>query len=416
MFGQIYSVGAILFSVALFLMGNGLIGTLTPLRADLDGFSALALGALGASYYVGFAAGCLVAPHLFVRTGHVRAFSIATAFGAVAILLQPILSAPIAWFSLRAAMGMCVAILLMTLESWLNERATNENRPHVLSTYIVVNLGSLILGQWLLLLGAPMSFELFTIAAIIFCLCVVPVGLTRLPQPNPHLMPQLDIRKLFSVAPVGAAACITVGLATSAFWALAPSYALSLGFDTGRLALFMSVFVAGGALAQWPLGRISDQVDRRGIIALICTVGAILGLFLGLFGRLFLGAPEILYALIFVLGGSMLPLFAISIAHANDRLPSTDFLQTSSGLLMIFAAASVVGPVLASVLTVITNNYAGALFIFVALTNALMAFFAFTRERLFEAPSNEERKAFASLPQGSVAAFSMDPRAPKDIT
>ncbi len=416
MFGQLYCVGAILFSVTFFLVGNGLISTLTPLRADLEGFSALALGALGACYYAGFAAGCLVGPYLFVRTGHVRAFSIAAAFSAASILLQPILSAPIVWFSLRAATGLCVAVLYMTLESWLNERATNETRGRVLSTYIVVNLGAIILGQWLLLLGSPMSFELFTIAAICFCFCLVPVGLTRLPQPNPHLMPQLDIRKLFAVAPVGAAGCITVGLANSAFWTLAPSYALSLGFDTRQLALYMSVFVAGGALAQWPLGRISDKVDRRGIIALICTIGAILGLLLGLFGRFLLGTPEIFYTLIFILGGSMLPLYAISIAHANDRMPSTDFLQTSAGLLMIFAAASVVGPVLASVFTVITNGYAGALFIFVALAYALMAFFAFTREWLHEARSDEEREAFVSLPQGSVAAFTMDPRTPKDVT
>jgi hypothetical protein len=112
----------------------------------------------------------------------------------------------------------------------------------------------------------------------------------------------------------------------------------------------------------------------------------------------------------------MLPLYAISIAHANDRMPSTDFLQTSAGLLMIFAASSVVGPVLASVFTVITNGYAGALFIFVALAYALMAFFAFTREWLHEARSDEEREAFVSLPQGSVAAFTMDPRTPKELT
>jgi MFS family permease len=412
----LYSVGAILFSAAFFLAGNGLISTLTPLRADLEGFSALALGALGAFYYAGFAAGCFAGPHLFVRTGHVRAFSIAAAFSAASILLQPISSAQIVWFSLRAATGLCVAVLYMTLESWLNERATNETRGRVLSTYIVVNFGAIILGQWLLLLGSPTSFELFTIAVICFCFCLVPVGLTRLPQPNPHLMPRLDVKKLFSIAPVGAAACITVGLANSAFWALAPPYTLSLGFDARQLALFMSVFVAGGALLQWPLGRISDKVDRRGIIALICTVGAILGLLLGLFGRLLLGVPEIFYTLIFLLGGSVLPLFAIGVAHAHDRLPSADFLQTSASLLMIFAAASVVGPVLASVFTVITNGYAGALFIFIALANALMAFFAFTRERLNEALSEDKSEAFSSLPQGSVAAFAMDPRKSKDDT
>lgn len=414
MFGQMYFVGTILISATFFLVGNGLIATLTPLRADLDGYSALALGALGASYYAGFAAGCFTAPVLFVRTGHVRAFAIAAAIAAVSILLQPILSAPITWFFLRAATGLCVAVLYMTLESWLDERATNEMRVHVLSVYIVVNLGAIVLGQWLLLLGSPMSFELFTIATLCFCICLVPVGFARLPQPNPLLMPPLDIKRLFAIAPVGASACITAGLAHGAFWALAPSYALSLGFDARQLAFLMSVFVLGGALLQWPVGRISDRVDRRGVIALICTAGAIAGLLLGLFGRLLLGSPEIFYALIFMLGGSLLPLYAVSVAHASDRLPSADFRQTSAGLFVIFASAAAVGPVLAAVFTVVTNGYTGALFVFVALANALMAFFAFTREWLHEVPSEEERQTFASLPQGSVAAFAMDPRAPKD--
>jgi MFS family permease len=351
---------------------------------------------------------------LFTRTGHVRAFAIAAAIATVSILLQPILSAPIMWFFLRAATGLCAAVLYMTLESWLHERATSETRIHVLSAYTVISFGAIVLGQWLLLLGSPMSFELFTMAALCFCICLVPVGFARLPQPNPLLMPQLDVKKLFAVAPVGAAACITAGLTHGAFWALAPSYALSLGFDAGRLAFLMSVFVLGGALFQWPVGRISDRIDRRSIIALICTAGAIAGILLGLFGRLLLGSPEIFYTLIFLLGGSILPLYSICVAHAGDRLPNADFRQTSAGLFMVFAGAAVVGPVLAAIFTVITNGYAGALFVFIALANALMAFFAFTREWLHEAPSEEEHQTFASLPQGSVAAFAMDPRAPKD--
>lgn len=411
---QLYSVGAILFSAMFFLMGTGLIGTLTPLRADTDGYSALALGFLGASYYAGFGAGYLAGPQLFLRTGHVRAFSIAAVLAAVSILLQPLLSAPISWFSLRAATGLFIAILYMTLESWLNECAPEATRGRVLTTYIFVNLGAVVLGQWFLVLGAPTSFELFTLAAICFCCCLVPVGLTRLPQPNPQLVPRLDIKKLFSVAPVAAAGCTAVGLTNSAFWALGPSYALSLGLDTGRLALFMSVFIGGGALAQWPLGRFSDNVDRRGVIALICTVAAIVGLVLGLFGGLLLQAPEIFYALIFILGGSTLPLYAISIAHANDRLPSADFVQTSAGLLVIFAAASVAGPVLAALLTSITFGYEGVIFIFITLANAPMAFFAFARERLREAPSDEEREAFVPLAHGSAAVFARDPRDPDE--
>jgi MFS family permease len=415
MVGQLLGIAAILLSAVFFLMGNGLIGTLTPLRAGFEGYSPSALGALGAAYYAGFTVGCLLGPYLFARTGHIRAFAIAAALTAVSVLLQSIIVAPLGWFLLRAGGGIGVAVLYMTLESWLNERATNETRGHVLSTYIVVNLSSIILGQWLLLLAAPQSFELFVVGAICYCLCLVPVGLTRLPQPNPQIVPRIEIAKLFKVAPVGAAGCITVGLANSAFWTLGPVYGMSLQLDIGQVAFFMSVFIAGGALVQWPLGRISDRIDRRFVIAVVCTVASFVGLALGVFGELIAQAPQIFYPLIFVQGAVMLPLYAVSIAHANDRVPNTEFLQTSAGLLMIFAAASILGPLLASTLTTLVGGYSGALFIFIALVNAAMAFFAFLRERIRERPPQEEREAFAPLPHGSVAALTLDPRAPDDV-
>ncbi len=407
---QLSSIGTILLSTVFFLMGNGLVTTLTPLRANLEGFSAIALGALGAWYYAGFVVGCLAGPHLLAHAGHIRGFAIAAAVTAVSVLLQPILPAPTAWFLLRALSGISIAVLYMALESWLNDRATNETRGQILSVYVVVNLTSLVLGQWLLLLAAPDSFELFSIGAAAYCLCLVPVCLTRLPQPLPRAMPSLNVARLFAAAPVGAAGCMTVGLANGAFWTLAPVYAESLGFGRTGLALFMSVFIAGGALAQWPLGKLSDGMDRRWVIAAVCTAASGSGIALALFGWLLVGVPEIFFALVLVLGASMLPLYSLSIAHANDRLTREEFVEASAGLLMIMAALSVPGPLLAAFLTSMAGPY--ALFLFTALAHAAMAFFAFTRTRMRQPPPDALREAFAPLPQGSPASLALDPRGP----
>lgn len=413
MSSQLSSISAILLSTAFFLMGNGLVSTLTPVRAHLEGFSDIALGALGSWYYAGFVAGCFAGPHLLARSGHIRTFAIAAAAVAVCVLLQPMAPAPVAWFVLRALMGVCIAVLFMALESWLNDRATNETRGQILSIYVVVNLSSLILGQWLLLFAAPGSFELFSIGAAAYCLCLVPVCLTRLPQPAPRLAPRLHLTRLFTVAPVGAAGCMTVGLANGAFWTLGPVYAQSLGFGRTGLALFMSVFIAGGALVQWPLGRLSDGTDRRWIIAGICTAASAAGIALALFGWLLVRVPELFFLLVFVLGACMLPLYSLSIAHANDRLTRSEFVEASAGLLMIMAALSVPGPLLAAFLTSVAGSF--ALFVFTALAHAAMAFFAFTRTRLREAPAVETRDAFNPLPQSSPAALNLDPRGPEQV-
>jgi MFS family permease len=404
------SIAAILISAGLFLMGNGLIGTLTPLRAHGEGFSDIALGAMGAWYFTGFVVGCFAGTRLLTRVGHIRAFAVAAAMVAICVLIQPIWTNPIAWFGARALSGFAISILYMAVESWLNDRASNENRGRVLSLYVTVNLSALLLGQWLLLLAEPQSFALFSIGAMLYCLCLIPMGLTRLPAPIPRPALRLDLVRIFAVAPVGAAGCVTVGLANGAFWSLAPLYGQSLGFSTRELALFMSVFIAGGALVQWPLGRISDGMDRRWIIAATCTAASFCGLVLGVLGWLLIRVPDVFYSVVFVLGATMLPLYSLSIAHANDRLPRAEFLEASAGLLMITAAASIPGPLLASFVIATAGPY--SLFLYSAIVHATMAFYAFTRMRIREPAPVETRDMFTPVPPGSPAVLPLDPRGP----
>src|SRR5689334_11448393 len=292
---QLYSIAAILLSVAFLLAGNGLVTTLTPLRAHFEGFSHLAIGALASCYYVGFVLGCFAGPRVLARVGHIRAFSVAAALAAAAVLLQSLLIVPVAWFIIRAGFGFCAANIYMALESWLNDRATNQTRGRILAAYVIVTLTFLTLGQWLLLLASPTGFKLFTVAAIAYICCLVPVGLTRLPQPAPQPVPPLRVRRLINMAPVGVAGVMTVGLANGAFWALAPVYAQLLGFRTSGIAAFMSTFIIGGALIQLPLAKFSDRSDRRWLIALACGSAALFGIILALLGRNGIKTPLLLY-------------------------------------------------------------------------------------------------------------------------
>src|SRR3974390_2038330 len=148
MTSQIFSIAAILLSTAFLLAGNGLISTLTPLRAHLDGFSAIAIGAMGSFYYAGFVLGCFAGPRLLARAGHIRTFAVSAALTAATVLLQALFAEPVVWFPIRAAFGFCAACVFMALESWLNDRATNETRGRILASYVIVNLSFLLLGQW----------------------------------------------------------------------------------------------------------------------------------------------------------------------------------------------------------------------------------------------------------------------------
>lgn len=407
---QLYSIAAILLSVAFMLAGNGLITTLTPLRAHFEGFSHIAIGALGSFYYVGFVLGCLAGPRVLARVGHIRSFSVAAALAAAAVLLQSLLVAPVAWFIVRMGFGFCAANIYMALESWLNDRATNQTRGRILAAYVIVTLTFLTLGQWLLLLASPSGFKLFTVAAIAYICCIVPVGLTRLPQPAPQPVPPLRVRRLVDMAPVGVAGVMTVGLANGAFWALAPIYAQGLGFRTSGIAAFMSIFIVGGALIQVPLAKFSDRSDRRWLIALACGSAALFGVALALLGRHGIKIPGLLYPTAFAFGAAMLPLYSLSIAHANDRMLRSEFVEASATLLLMNALASVVGPILGATIT--ARFGMPALFFYTAAVHVTMT--VFTILRTASRPVQQGRGQYVPAPQlASPTALELDPRGPE---
>jgi len=404
---QLFSIGAILFSAAIFIAGNGLIGTLIPVRARLAGFSTDTLGLIGSAYYVGFVLGCFAGPRLLARVGHSRTFAVCAGIAAATTLFQSIyVSAPV-WVVMRAGFGFAAASLYMVIESWLNDRAEPASRGRIFATYMTVNYASMIVGQMLFSSNKPTSFTLFDLTAGLYALCLIPVGLTLLPQPQAAQVPKIRPLRLFRTSPVGVVGCIAVGLANSAVWAWAPIFAQDHGLTRMWLSIFMSILTLGGAVVQLPLGRLSDHLDRRLVILGICVTSAALGVVLYMMaGR---SSPGVLLLLIGAFGISALPFYGLAVAHANDRIPREAFVEASATLLMLNGLAACFGPSLAA--QVIQYFGSGALFLYTAAIHAAMAVFVIARLRMREVLIGETRDRFEPMPQqGSVAGLELDPR------
>ena len=164
------AAGAILLSVALLIMGNGLQVMLLPIRGGLEGFSALEVGLLGSGYFLGFVVGCVLTPRLIMRAGHIRTFAALVSIASAAALGYPIGVESMVWIALRMVTGFCLAGLYLVVESWLNDQATNETRGALISIYVTVNFTVITLGQMLVTLFQPDSFVLFSIASVLVSL------------------------------------------------------------------------------------------------------------------------------------------------------------------------------------------------------------------------------------------------------
>lgn len=402
-------VAALFLSFGILLAGNGLQGTLLPVRAGIEGFSPFIIGVMGASFYLGYILSCFFAPRVVARVGHIRSFTVFGTVASAAQLMHVVWVDPVAWWGLRFITGACLCGLYMVMESWINERAGKEHRGRILSFYQIVNLGAVTVGQMLLNLYEPAGFELFVVASVLVSIALVPVALTRTAAPQPLQQVRIRIPRVYAISPVGMIACLTVGLVNGAIWTIVPLFAQSALASIAELSLFMSLIIVGGAIFQWPLGRWSDFVDRRWVIIAICVGGGVSALALMAFGDL---ARAAMYALAFVYGGFTFALYAIAIAHANDQAEPEDFVEIASTLILVFSIGAVVGPMLASAVVEVAGP--NSFFAYSAVIHFLTAGFAFYRMQRRAATASEDKDDFIPVPRASPEVISIDPRAPDE--
>jgi len=400
-------VAALLVGATLLLAGNGLQTTLLPIRAQFEVFSDLSIGVMGSAYFLGFVGGCLFTNRLVSRVGHIRVFAAMVAGASSVPLIHVLVVDTLIWWVLRATTGFCMAALFLVIESWLNEKAENRTRGSIFSVYTTLNYTAITVGQLLITLHDPALFPLFAIASVLVSLAAIPVALTGATAPAP--LSEVRLRPLYLVrlSPVGVAGCAAIGMCNGAFWSLGPAFAAGIGLSTTEIAIFMSVTVIGGALSQWPFGRLSDRVDRR----IIIITGSLLAASAGL--GIYLATdwmPAAIAPLAFAFGAFSFPIYALSVAHVNDFITNESFVEVTSGLLLMNGIAAVIGPLIAA--SAMAYEGPGALYLFTSSVYLLLAGFAFLRMRVRAAPADAQKADFVVLSESvATSTAGLDPRA-----
>lgn len=390
------------------MMGNSLFTTLTALRADIEGYPTWVIGLMTSSYFLGTAVGTLRVGALINRVGHIRSFAAFAAIGAAATLSFLLALNPWAWVLLRLIMGISIAGCFVVTESWLNNRATNQNRGTLLSIYMVIIYLAGTSGQQSLRLGDPINFEMFLFTSILLALAIVPVALTKATHPDPVRKPQIDLKRLVNVSPTALTGCLIGGLITGSMWGLGPVYAQALNFELNQIAAFMSIFVVGGLLFQLPIGRLSDHFDRRKVL-LSVTIAATLPSIILSIGMTI--NSSLLFLSIGCFGGLVSTIYPLSISYANDYLASEDIMSTSAGFVFVFSTGAVIGPiVVSSVMNVLGSS---GLFILNTLALLTLAGCILWRMRIRQWVPLSEKEPFVALPEAPAPTIisDLDPRA-----
>lgn len=332
--------------IGFLMLGNGLQGTLVSWRATYEGFAPSTTGWIMTGYYTGFLVGSFYTPRLINSVGYIRVFAALASVASTAVLIQLVYINPVNWFAMRLLSGFCFAGTYVIAESWLNASANNESRGQTLSFYMLVSYSGMAGGQWLLSAAHPSGFSLFVLASVLLSLGLVPILLRRTDVPDIQTSERLGILQLFKVSPSGVISIFVSAVAHGAMFSMGAVFAVKVGMSVTKTALFMSSFITLGALAQWPLGWLSDKIDRRLVILGSGVIATLLCI-----AMLNLSPHQPLFFIAFAgLGAFSLPIYSIAVAHTNDRLDPSQMTGASSTIVLTVGIGAILGPATAGYL------------------------------------------------------------------
>ena len=392
---------ALYCSTALLLAGHGLQLTLLPLRASDLGWAPTEIGLTGTAYFAGFLFGCYFVPRLVTGVGHIRVFSAMTTLCSLALLGIIELHSVTFWFLLRFATGIGISGSYIVIESWLNEKSAPDARGRTMAFYTALVLVSMTIGQLFVSVSDPATDTPVILGVGLMAAAVLPLSLIRMQQPRRPRTASWTVRELARSAPAAFGTTLLAGLITSALYGLLPVAAVEMGYNATEATLFMMSMVAGGAVLQYPVGKVSDRLDRRIVlIGLGCA-----GLIAAALTTTLADDLHARLALIFIIGGTASAMYPLCLAHANDRLPH-DFLAVGTTILFLNSLGSVVGP---TVFALIMGRVGiEAYFFQMAAVFGIISIWALICTVRRSEP--ERQSDFVSVVRSSPQAIALDPR------
>ncbi len=210
------------------------------------------------------------------RVGHVRVFAALGSMISAVLIMYAVAPNWIAWSLMRVIIGFSFSGVYITAESWLNNASTNETRGQALSLYLIMQMIGIIAAQVLLNVGDPSGYILFIIpvGAGVDCLYADPVvgqpGARRSTPPNRLVSSGFTMRRR-----LGCVGMFLLGGMFSAQFGMASVWGAQVGLSVRDISIFVAFIYVGGLVLQYPIGWLSDRMDRRKLVLWLSHCGGV---------------------------------------------------------------------------------------------------------------------------------------------
>ncbi len=404
---------ALFLGMSFIMMAYGFQGSLLGVRAVQEEFSLTATGFLMSGYFVGYFIGAATIPNIISRVGHIRVFAAFASLASLIILVHSIIIHPLIWFFLRLLTGISMVCMYTVAESWLNDRSSNKNRGSVLSIYMVILYGSIGIGMFLLNFSTPKNFQPFILVSVITSAALIPILLTKKKPPTFKKITPMSLNELYKSSPFGIVSSFFYGTIQSALFTLLAVYATSMNFTILEISIVTFLLAVSGAIAQFPVGKISDIYDRRKVI-IVSTFGAATFAIITIFvsGQMYLPdglatSKSSFYIFFILFSFCSLPMFSLILAHTNDYITKDKFVAAGAGLQFTFGLGAISGPFMCSIFMDLVGS--NGFFIFLFFFHSLIGFFGIYRMRVRETIENPDSQFVAMPPTITPAGIELNP-------
>ena len=387
------------FGILLFMVGNGLQGVLLGVRAEQLQFGDVMTGLVMGGYFIGYFSGSLIVPKLVSRVGHIRVFGVMAAIASASILVHPIVENASVWMLMRFMTGFAYVGMYIVSESWINDKATNSTRGGLLSVYMMVQMFGMMIGQSMLTFGSETGYDMFLAVSIIVSFAAIPIMLTAARSPDFEAPEKASFRRVYHNSPLSVVGMGITGFNAAIVFGMGAVFASKIGMTFIQVSYFMVAIGAGAMILQYPIGKLSDLIDRRTVILIahILSLGFLLAsFFTSTISFLWLGLMMALYS------GVSTPLYSLYIAHANDYLSPRQVVSTSAKLVMINGLGAIFGPPLLGYAIYLVG--VGAFFGVQIIMHIVMIGFVFYRMSVRPSMPVEAQGPFVAVRGASVAS------------
>ena len=402
----IVAISSLFFSIAFLAIGYGMIMTFVGVFLKEQGTSDIVIGLINAAFFLGAIASSIFSQKIISSVGHIRSFVTFASLMVITFLLHSLFLNEFFWGILRFISGFAYYGLLIILESWLNEKSSNEQRGQILAIYTTIFYLATALGQLLLNIDEDFKHMIFSIGAILVLFSVIFIAMTKIKEPIIKPFERYSFPKLYNVVPLAVTGSFIGGFLIGGFFTMIPLYILKIFDSKEILSFFMTLALVGGLLSQWPLGKLSDIYGRRKIIAFTGLLTAISSL-------LFIVLPPsetMIYILAVLLGISIFCIYPLSLSRANDVIDENkDIVEISRSLLFAYGTGSFLAPIIIGLGFHYFNHQ--IMFIIFTILGVYLAIYALSKKRI----ADDDMSVFVNVPLTSSSVIpQIDPRQDQD--